>query len=501
MAPSFEPGKTSLTRVFLIEGRARPDHAPSYESCMMAGAPSQSFGDVEKIECPDPDRYGQFVEIGSIQGAEERATIDLTGRYALDVASTLLRLAKLRCANDIQIHMGACKDPNIFNQFDKALILEDAQLTNWSTGGDLGTLASDGNAVIDETVSVSVKELYEALPLKMVEKAADIVTTQVLDVVICDVKSCGDCEDESDGCYHIYAVTEAAGGSPSTPPDIVFSVDKGATWYADDIDSLGAAESADAIGCVGLYIVVVSNDSNSLHYALKSEVNDVDYDETWTEVTTGFVAGGEPRDCWGRPAIMYIVGDFGYIYSTTDPTAGVTVLDAGVATSSQLNAVHALTDDFAVAVGNDGAVVYTEDGLNWSALTTQPVGVGTDLNCVWCKTKQVWLVGDNAGSLWYTLDQGVNWTLIADFGAEIHDVAFSTDSVGYVAVETATPRGQIRRTFDGGYSWIILPEDTGTMPASDEVTALAACSEDPNFVVGGGLADDGTDGFIVVGND
>ena len=468
---------------------------------MMAGAPSQSFGDVEKIECPDPDRYGEFVEIGSIQGAEERATLDLTSRYARDLASTLLRLARLRCANDVQVHMGACKDPNIFNSFDKTLVLEDVQITNWATAGDLGTLASDGNASIDEVASLSVAEIYEVLPLTMVEKAGDIVTTEVLDVVICDVKSCGDCEDESDGCYHVYAVTEAAGGSPSTPPDIVFSVDKGATWYADDIDSLGAAESADAIGCVGLYIVVISNDSNSLHYALKSEVNDVDYDETWVEVTTGFVTGGEPRDCWGRPAYMYIVGDFGYIYGTDDPTAGVSVLDAGEATTSQLNAVHALSDDFAVAVGNDGTVVYTEDRDNWAALTTQPVGVGTDLLCVWIKSKDVWLVGADDGTLHYTLDRGVSWTQKADFGASVHDIAFSTDSVGYIAVETATPRGQIRRTFDGGYSWIILPEDVGTMPASDQINALAACDEDPNFVVGVGLADDASDGFIVVGND
>ena len=42
--------QTGFSRVFLIEGRARPDHAPTYESCLMAGSPSVSFGDVERIE-------------------------------------------------------------------------------------------------------------------------------------------------------------------------------------------------------------------------------------------------------------------------------------------------------------------------------------------------------------------------------------------------------------------------------------------------------------------
>jgi hypothetical protein len=37
------------------------------------------------------------------------------------------------------------------------------------------------------------------------------------------------------------------------------------------------------------------------------------------------------------------------------------------------------------------------------------------------------------------------------------------------------------------------------MPLSDAFNALAVCSQNPNFVVGGGLADDNTDGIIVVG--
>ena len=119
----FVPTKAGMSRVFLIEGRARPDHVPSYQSCMRAGAPDQSFGDVEKIECPSPDAYNQFEEIGAIQGAIERGTMDLVGRYASDLESDLLRLARQRCAADIQVHLGACTDPRIFNSFTKALIL------------------------------------------------------------------------------------------------------------------------------------------------------------------------------------------------------------------------------------------------------------------------------------------------------------------------------------------------------------------------------------------
>ena len=90
-------------------------------------------------------------------------------------------------------------------------------------------------------------------------------------MVICDAIGCGDCEDESDGCQKIYSVTLQAGGSPGTPADVVFSLDGGATFLAHDVDSLGAAEDPTGIACITIYIVVISNDSASLHWALKSE--------------------------------------------------------------------------------------------------------------------------------------------------------------------------------------------------------------------------------------
>jgi hypothetical protein len=46
-----------------------------------------------------------------------------------------------------------------------------------------------------------------------------------------------------------------------------------------------------------------------------------------------------------------------------------------------------------------------------------------------------------------------------------------------------------------------LPEGSGSIAANDYVGALAACEYDVNFVVGAGLADNGTDGFLVVCQD
>jgi hypothetical protein len=47
MATSFNPAQTGNSRVFIIEGRARADHRPDYQSSVKAGSPSQGFGDEE----------------------------------------------------------------------------------------------------------------------------------------------------------------------------------------------------------------------------------------------------------------------------------------------------------------------------------------------------------------------------------------------------------------------------------------------------------------------
>ena len=494
----YTVAQSAFSRVFVIEGGARPDHAPVYNSCLRMQGITQGFGDLESIECPDPFQYGKFISVGSIRGATERPTTTLEGRYALDAISTLLKLARQGCNFDIHLHFGQCTDPSIFSQYKKAVVLRAAQLTNFTTE-DLGVLVSGDNAAINESAELSGDEIFELVPLTPSSVGGSVIVNEVLDVVVCDAVSCGDCENESSGCDKIYAVTKAAGGSPATAGDVVFSLDGGSNWFSHDIDSSSA--EPDAIACVGDYVVVVTNAGDALEIVLKDDLNSYT-DPDFTEVTTGIVAAGSPNDIWSVGSFAFIVGDGGYIYKCSDPASGVEVLDAGSATTDKLLAVHALNQFFAVAVGNDGAVVYSTDGALWTSVT-RPVGVGINLTSVWIKGENEWLVTTSDGRLFYTLDKGTTWVSKAFSGSGAgvaYGLAFANSNVGYLSHSTATPRARVFRTIDGGYSWNTIPEETGTCPLADRVNALAACSIDPNFVVGVGLDDDATDGFIVVGS-
>ena len=495
-----DPLNNSRSRVWLLEGRARGDHIPEYMSFLRMGGVDKSFGAVNKISEPSKTKLGKYVSVGNFRDEDERVTTNLVGHFAQSIKSKILELALGGCPVDLHLHIGECENPSIFNDFQKILIWEDVFFENYSTD-DLGSLEPADQNKVDETGEISATLMYEFAPMSYASKTPAVVTNQLIDVIICDSASCGDCEDESDGCQKIMAVSIAAGGSPSTPADVVFSLDGGLTFLAHDIDTLTASEAPTGIACLGSDVVVVSNDSGSLHTALISSFNAID-DPVFTEVSTGFVVGGEPNDIWVVGNKAFIVGDGGFIYITENASSGVTAIDSGDATTVNLNAVHALSADYAVAVGDAGGIVVINNDIA-SLITTTPVGVGTDFNAVWVKSEREWYLGASDGTLRMTLDAGVTWTTLTIPGGTpttITDIAMSSASVMYVSGVLAGA-GAIWTSVDSGQSFIRAPRGTTTMPDNDEITAIAACPEDVDFIAGVGLAGDAVDGFIVIGKD
>lgn len=496
-----DPLNNSHSRAWLLEGRARADHVPQYMSFLSMGGIDKSFGAVNQISEPSKTKLGKYDRVGTFRDEDDRVTTSLVGHFAQSIKSKMLQLALEGCPTDFQLHIGECENPSIFNDFQKIIIFEDVFFESYSTD-DLGSLEPADQSKVDETGEVSATRLYEFLPMSFASKVPAVVTNQLIDVIVCDTASCGDCEEESNGCQKIMAVTIAAGGSPSTPADVVFSLDGGLTWLAHDIDTMSASDTPTGIACLGADVVVISNDTGSLHTSLISSFNALD-DPAFTEVSTGFVVGGEPNDIWVVGNKAFIVGDGGFIYITSDAGSGVTAIDSGSATTGDLNAVNALSEEFAVAVGDGGIIVKIDNDIA-TLITTTPVGVGVNFNAVWVKSEQEWYLGANDGTLRYTLDSGVTWTTISLPGgtpSSITDIAMSSASIMYVSGIMAS-KGEIWLSVNGGSSFIRAPRSaSGGIPASDSVDAIAVCNEDVDFVVGVGLADDAADGFIVIGSD
>lgn len=492
--------QTGFSRLFAIPYRAGPRNAPLYQGLWRAGAVSWGQGDVTLVRNPDPSQYDQFKVVGKYRGAPGNPELPVIARFTRE-RSELLKLVRSGCDHDIQVHIGTCENPQDFARgwaSGKVLVLEAASPTNYSTG-DVGALDPSERAVINETVPFQGEDYYELTPLTFARKADTQVTREIMDIVACDAASCGACGLPSDGCQVIFAVMKNGGASPGILNELIFTDDGGRTWDVSTISALSGSETPNALRCIGQNVIVVSGDNVGLVYADISDI--LEGSGTWTEVTTGFVAAAQPQSLWSaNPAYTWLVGKSGYVYFTSDPTAGVDVQDAGVATTQALNDIHGVDVLNIVAVGDSNAVIKTNNGgLTWEAITGPAAGI--NLKSVHMQDANNWWVTTANGKLYYTTDAGDNWTekTFSGSGAGVaYDVTFVNKTVGYLAHTTATPSGRIFRTIDGGYSWYVLPEAVGSIPANQRINRIATCP-DPNIVFGGGLASGGTDGIIVQG--
>lgn len=491
--------RTPYSRVFLIENGAGPANVPAYQGRARALGPSWSLGDRTPVREPDPDRYGGFKIVSTIQGERDLPTMSLESRYQYAL-SEFLRLAKIGCATDVQVHMGKCQNPQNFDGgWDKVAVLELAGISSWGAG-ELGALEQGQDSPILETIDLQGLDFFEIVQLRLTELGKSEVVQEIIAVDICDSVSCGACGIASDGCQVVFALTLTAGGSPGLSAELIYTQDGGTTLGETNVDTLAANQDPTDGECVGTYYVVISNDSDSYHYAPIADI--LDGAETWAEVSTGIVAAGSPNALWSASATAtWIVGDGGYVYKLTSIGSGVSVQTAGTVTTEVLNDIHGIDELNIVAVGANNAVIFTTNGgETWQSVTGPNVGVA--LNAVWMRTELEWFIGCADGTLWYTRDQGTTWTEKTFNGSgagSVREIVFATPTVGYMAHDTAAPAGRIFRTINGGQSWYVLPEGTGAIPANDRITAIAACGEDVNVVFGGGLDDGGSDGTLVKG--
>jgi len=487
---NYEPLRSKYTRMWIIPNRAGPENRPQYQAIMRATEFTWPQGDVELIKIPDPSAYGKFITIGKTKGETGSPTISIQARYRKEL-SDLMDMLRNGCDADLQLHIGTCKNPQDFNSgFDKILVLEAAQMTDYRLS-DLGALTAGDDSPVNEEIPFAGEDAYEIVPLVFSEEAADEVVQEIVGMAICDSVDCGECADPSNGCEKVFAVTKTAAGSPGLPAEVIFSGDAGVNWDDTLVDTLAADEDPTDMACVGKYLVICSSDSGSIHYAPLADI--LAGTETWTEVA---IAADLNAIFSAGPGYTWCCADSGYIYKIPDVT--VAAYETNRPSILDYYAIHGYDAEHVVAVGASNAVAVTSDGVEWTAITGPAVGV--DLLSVWMKSPTEWFVGDDNGDLWYTRDGGATWTqkeFPGDGAGDILDIEFATPTVGYMAYKTATPAGRILRTIDGGYSWYVMPQGNTSIPANDQINKLAVCRYNPNVVYGGGLADDATDGIIV----
>jgi photosystem II stability/assembly factor-like uncharacterized protein len=497
-------------RAFSQRGGPRPNNRVRYagadEQLMeFDDATSPVRGGSDPIRVHDPRRRGGYVNVGSTVDPPDFDSGSINFMVKHGGISWLA--GDLTCANNFYELVGVCRKPDDFTSgwTDFVRVYSYAQANDRSYTGN--TTFEDDDGSMTEIEYTFEGGIYDVGALGFGEQGGQQVEREVVDVVFGSTLDCGNCGNTDDGTGRIYAVTKSSGaGSPGTPAEVVYTTDGGATWNNVNITGLGGTADPTGIAVVGNFLVVLDSAGGGYYYAEINTLTGVP--GTWTNVTSGFVAGKAPNDLYVAGASeVYFAGDGGYLYKSTDITAGVTAINAASATTADLQRIHGV-DETIVAVGESGAIVVsTNRGATFATATTSPTSA--TIRALWVLDAYRAWIGTSGGKVYYTLTAGATWIEQTFSGAAvIDDIVFATDEVGYVAARTATPAARLHTTYNGGANWS-SSATTGNprilnFPTFARANRIAVPVDVPNVtaannVVLGGLSAGGTDGVIFQG--
>lgn len=508
-----EIGKTTQHRAFVQIGGARAANGLSYggqnsQYLSLTGVSAPELGGIDPIRVQDPRRPGAYRIVGRSISPEDLPTATLTLRERHGAVPRQLR--KQNCQFNLYEVVGNCGDLSdaLAGWSDYVQIYSGGRVTDKSPGD---RITFDSDDPIEDELTVSFNAIYPIGPLSFGDNGTAQIDREVLDVVYGSRVVCGDCGAPDDGTRRIYAITKSSGaGSPGLPAELVYSLDGGQTWQEATITGIGANEDPIAIDIVGDKLVVVSRNASAAGGYYWSQLSIIGVPGAFTKVTTGFVASKYANDIYvASPREIYFAADGGYIYKSTDITAGVTVLNAGAAVADHLTRIHGV-DETIVAVGASMAIVKsTNRGVTFATTTTAPSALGATGNatCVAVLDRFRMWVGTSSGRLFYTLDGGETWvekTFSGSSAGVMRDIVFATDDVGFFSHDTVAPTARIFATWDGGADWTNAAPRILNLPVFNRATRLAVPQNadfgvmSDNLAVAG-LSGGGTDGVLLLG--
>jgi hypothetical protein len=477
-------------RVFYVEGGVHPLRAPQYLALgKFSGDPKKTLGEEKKVSAPDPNNFNRDVQVGSVPGERERATLSISTRFMSTVA-ILLGWANRGCRVDIFALTGKCGNPQDFTEGgEKWMYFPDGKLSNHALE-NYGAFGLDENNPTNEAVDMTAQDYWEYLYMRQDVILSANTVRELYTVDTYPGDSCDNCPDQ---CTKVLITMAGASATPGTQPILIYSADGGETASLQTISTLFSNEVISDAEVAGSSFVFVSNTSNSLHW---TDINELyEGSNLWNEVVSGFVAGKNPNSMTVADARhIWIVGNGGYVYYASNFKAGVIVQDPGVATTQHLQDVHAMDNKNVIAVGTSNAVIHTSNGGSiWETITGPAVGV--TLSTCWMWNEDIWFVGEGAGGtgkLWLTVNGGGTWTQVGLPAAytRIYDIAFASEAEGFISAQGGG-QSYILRTITAGNEWVALPQGKkGVAVANSYLIDLAVCGKFNNvaYAVGKNVA-------------
>jgi photosystem II stability/assembly factor-like uncharacterized protein len=462
---------------------------------------SRPLPDRAKVNAPDPFNTNRFVAIASTISAEDYVTASVA--FPQKYGAIPRAMTDLRDPLTVYIYKGTCENlSDMTNGWRGGYITTLAQ--GYATNIDHGdqTQNWDGDDLLVDTLDVTFEGgRYAIGQLNFAKAGSSTAVAEYVDVAYWRGPACLPARQTAQYCYWL-----TKGGTATST--IQYTVDGGKTNAAAAITGIASSETpSDLVIVNDLLVVLVPNGASATASALYyARLNDAGVPGAFTKVTTGFVSTKLVRDGFVVGSDVFMVGDAGYIYKSSDITAGVTVQNAALATTENLLRIKgdSSTGDTLLATGANGTILKsTNRGDSWSVTSTSPVGAAVTVQAVGAIDAHRFVVGTSAGNVYSTADGGLTWTIRPFSGSgagAVDDILVLSPEVMYIAHRSATPTANVLSTWNGGYSWATSSDYRfNGLTTFNKANRLAAPPTNDqtyraNMLAIAGLAGNGTDG-------
>jgi photosystem II stability/assembly factor-like uncharacterized protein len=435
------------------------------------------------ISVPRGDTNPVYCRVAKNTFAIQRTWRGTPGLGALTLVAydTVLNyIQELACAfNLVVLHSASGADDDPTN-YDYLYYYNGVEVTSEDTDSHSIGISPDDQATVMLSMPGTFRKRVKVKQLQSTQKNVLALTVNDINAVsFCDDPSCDNFGNLFTlGCQVGYAVTDG----PTAK--VLKTTNGGGVWTALSTPFSNVNHNIIDVKCDGDTVIVLNGLSSEYAYSWDAGVS-------FSVVTTpiqvmrkAFMLGGTK---------VWMVGDAGYVYYSSNRGATVAVQDAGSATAQSLNDISAGDSLTVYAVGNNNAFIMTEDGGNiWSAKTGPAIAaVNDDLYKVLAiPGTDIVFVADEEGNVYRSMDRGDTWETVLASNSNLLGgitglvacdcnviLAIGNNSDPYFYASEVSASAYL--SIDGGNSWqgITLPTNTG-------INDLICCDVNRYWAVG-----------------
>lgn len=397
------------------------------------------------------------------RGAPDMPTFTVQSRMR-DIQNFLFNL---NCESNVQALFGDCGDPGNYYGF------------KWGIGWvrcPPGDLTGEALTIIEgDSVPVAMSNVFSAIygPYLMdftvgfLSRNTMQETGGIMDITMFNEECLSTCLFAAGNGQYGYAVGYAQAGSPIDASNVWFTEDYAATWGLVSSNPFGAGIDISAVvktGTVNNHRVIVAQGEAEAGHGARIAYADVTVigQTTWVTVNISLIANQYiTAMAWPVYSKLFVVTNDGYIYRSEDGGVTWTQVWRNTAVGARFNDVSFERDGAGWACGNGDYLVKSEDfGSNWSVVTGPNLGARHLTTC--CIDEELkLLVGDNLGSIYGTVNEGMDWVTLPAQGVVATNVVrirtfathFKWAIVDLVATAPAPKNSRVLRSTDGGASF------------------------------------------------